>query len=332
MIGNPKHYFTQFLDYIELAQIVAAVSFIVIHILKEIELFANTAKLHEKIFQFISFDKEVLLDDIESALLALLMFFNTFKLLYLFKFNSHVRHLSDVMKTSIVELINCSLVSFVFMFAFTHFGFLQFGSDILAYSTPISSLQSLLTQGVVNDRVQHLQECHVIIGPLFFITFNIGLHFLWINIFIAILIYDYNIAKRVDKGRYNLGGFMMTKIKEMFNCLGDSPKKPKKTERTRKTGNTGKTGKTEMTGKNSKKRIRWKLDHINMSEETFPRVMSDPMRELEKRKTLMTERLNNLYVDEFSIDIDFVDLWWDTRTRGNNVSEKRAGTRSNRFN
>lgn len=124
----------------------------------------------------------------------------------------------------------------------------------------------------------------------------------------------------------------MTKIKEMFNCLGDSPKKPKKTERTRKTGNTGKTGKTEMTGKNSKKRIRWKLDHINMSEETFPRVMSDPMRELEKRKTLMTERLNNLYVDEFSIDIDFVDLWWDTRTRGNNVSEKRAGTRSNRFN
>ena len=320
MIGNPKHYFTQFLNYIELAQIVAAVSFIVIHILKEIELFANTAKLHENIFQFISFDKEVLLDDIESALLALLMFFNTFKLLYLFKFNSHVRHLSDVMKTSIVELINCSLVFFVFMFAFTHFGFLQFGSEIVAYSTPISSLQSLLIQGVVNDRVQHLQECHVIIGPLFYITFNIGLHFLWINIFIAILIYDYQTAKRVDKERYNLGGLMMTKIKEMFNCLGDSPKKP--------SGNTGKTGKTEMTEKNSKKRIRWKLDHINMSEETFPRVMSDPMRELEKRMALMTERLNNLYVDEFSSDIEFVDLWWDTRTRGNNVSEKRAGTRS----
>ena len=328
MIGNPKLYFAQFLNYIELAQIVAAVSFIVIHILKEIELFANTAKLHENIFQFISFDKEVLLDDIESALLALLMFFNTFKLLYLFKFNSHVRHLSDVMKTSFVELINCSLVFFVFMFAFTHFGFLQFGSEIPAYSTPVSSLQSLLIQGVVNDRVQHLQDCHVIIGPLFFITFNIGLHFLWINIFIAILIYEYNTVKRVDKGRYSLGGFMMTKIKEMFNCLGDSPKKPKEAERTRKTGNTGKTGKTGMTGKTGKKQIRWKLDHINMSEETFTRVIPGPLRDLEKRMALLTERLNNLYVDEFSSDIEFVDLWWDTRTRGRNVSEKRAGTRS----
>ena len=120
----------------------------------------------------------------------------------------------------------------------------------------------------------------------------------------------------------------MTKIKEMFNCLGDSPKKPKETERTRKTGNTGKTGKTGMTGKTGKKRIRWKLDHINMSEETFTTVMPGPMTELEKRMALMTERLNNLYVDEFSSDIEFVDLWWDTRTRGRNVSEKRASTRS----
>ena len=139
------------------------------------------------IFQFISFDREVLLDDVETALLALLMFFNTFKVLYVFKFNSHVRQLCHVIKTSTLERINCSLGFFVFTFAFTHVRFLQFGRELLVYSTLISSLQSLLIQGVVNERVQQLHHSHTITDPLFFITFNIGLHFLWINLSLPFL-------------------------------------------------------------------------------------------------------------------------------------------------
>jgi len=191
MIQNPKHYFSQFLNYIELAQIVSAVSFIVIHILKEIELFKNTAKLQVNIFQFISFDREVLLDDVETTLLALLMFFNTFKVFYLFKFSSHVRQLSHVIKTSTLELINCSLGFFVFMLAFTHFDFSSLVGSCWSIQHPCQQ--------------QQLHHSHTIIGPLFFITFNIGLHFLWINLFIAILIYDYRTAKQVTKGRYTLG-------------------------------------------------------------------------------------------------------------------------------
>lgn len=330
LFHNPKRYFAQFLNYIELAQIVIAVSFIVIHILKEIELFANTAKLHENIFQFISFDREVLLDDIETALLSLLMFFNTFKLLYLFRFNSHVRHLSDVMKTTTLGLINCSLGFLVFMFAFTHFGFLQFGREILDYSAPVSALQSLLIQGVVSDRVKHLQDSHAIIGPLYFIAFNMCLHFIWINIFIAILIYDYKTAKRVTKGRYSLGRFMISKLKEMLNCLGKQPETPKANERTGKNGKTDKTGETVKTGKTGNKRISWKLDDekTRKSKKKLPRTTQGPAGELQKRMAVMTEMLNDLYVDEFNGDVDLVDLWLEIRARGTNATDERAGTHS----
>ena len=314
MVRNPKRYFSQFLNYIELAQILIAISFIIIHIFKEIELSANTAKLNENIFQFISFDREVLLDDIETALLALLMFFNTFKLLYLFKFNSHVGHLSDVMKTSTLALINCSVGFFVFMFAFTHFGFLQFGKEILEYSAPHSALQSLLIQGVVNNEVQQLQDCHDIIGPLYFILFNMCLHFIWINIFIAILIYDYGAVKKVTKGRYYLGRFMMKKFKEMLNCLGDERETPKKKKHPVR-----------------KKHISWKLDE---NKGKVPKIKnsepnkSDPLEELEKRLAMMSQQLSDMYVDELSADIDLVGLWLDARVKGSPTPEKSAGSHS----
>ena len=314
MVRNPKRYFSQFLNYIELAQILIAISFIIIHIFKEIELSANTAKLNENIFQFISFDREVLLDDTETALLALLMFFNTFKLLYLFKFNSHVGHLSDVMKTSTLALINCSVGFFVFMFAFTHFGFLQFGKEILEYSAPHSALQSLLIQGVVNNEVQQLQDCHDIIGPLYFILFNMCLHIIWINIFIAILIYDYGTVKKVTKGRYYLGRFMMKKFKEMLNCLGNERETPKKKELPVR-----------------KKHISSKLDE---NKRKVPKIKnsepnkSDQLEELEKRLAMMSQQLSDMYVDELSTDIDLVGLWLDAHEKGRTTPEKSAGSHS----
>ena len=326
MIQCRKLYFLQFLNWIELAQILMAIAFIVIHILKEIELFANTAKLHENIFQFISFDREVLLDDIETVSLALLMFFNTLKLLYLFRFNSHVKHLSDVMKASTIELLNCSLGFFVFVFAFSHFGFLQFGRDLKDYSSPINALQSLLIQGVVSERAEHLQDCHVIIGPLFFIVFNFFLQVIWINIFIAILIYDYQTAKQFSKARFSLGHFMIRKVKEIMNCVGDKPETPKKE------GSTG------------KKRVSWKLDSNKNNnsnsnkkrkerpEEKMAEVKPDPVSELDRRLALLNGALNDIYVDEFSGDIDMLSLWPGAHARGRRVAEKaekeRAGTHS----
>ena len=319
MVQSRKLYFLQFLNWIELAQILSAIAFVVIHILKEIELFANTAKLHENIFQFISFDREVLLDDIETALLALLMFFNTLKLLYLFRFNNHVNHLSDVMKASALELLNCSLGFFVFLFAFSHFGFLQFGMELQDYSSPINSIQSLLIQGVVSDRAAHLQDCHAIIGPLFFIVFNICLQVIWINIFIAILIYDYQTAKRVPKARFNLRRFMMVKMRELLNCAGDTPKWP------------------EKEGSIRKKRVSWKLHDDNNNnnkgnkkrkprpQKKLAEVKPDLVSELEKRMARINDSLNDLYVDEFRGDIDVLSIWLDARARGR---KERANTHS----
>ena len=307
MIQVRELYFLHFLNWVELAQILSSIAFLVIHVLKEIELFANTAKLHENIFQFISFDREVLLDDIETALLALLMFFNTLKLLYLFRFSSHVNHLSDVMKASALELLNCSFVFFIFLFAFCHFAYLQFGRELQDYSSPINSVQSLLIQAVVGDGAAHLQDCHVLIGPLFFIVYNICLQVIWINIFIAILNSDYQTAKEDSKGKFNLGRFMMVKLKELLNCVGDTPKEGSFDDDDNNTNNKG--------NKKGKQRPQKEL----------PEVKPDLLSELDKRMARINESLNDLYVDEFSGDMDVLSMSLDARARG---STETAGTHS----
>ena len=310
MVQSRKLYFCQFLNWVELAQISTAIAFVVIHILKEIQLFTNSAKLNEDIFQFISFDRDVLLDDIQTALLALLMFFNTLKLNYLFTFNSHINHLSDVINSSTRELFNCSLGLLVFLFAFSHFGFIQFGRELQDYSSPINTLQTVLIKGVATDRAAHLQDCYAIIGPLFFIVFNICLQVIWINIFIAILIYHYQTTKRAYKARFNLGRFMIVKMKDLLNCRGDTPKRP------------------EKKGNIRKKRVSWKIDeNINTRKKKIQQraqeKLADPVSELDKRMALINESLNDLYVDEFSGDIDVLSLSLGDRARGR---KERAGT------
>ena len=318
MIQKLKHYFRRFLNWIELAQIFAAISFAVAHIFKEVELSVNTTKLHENVFQFISFDRAVLIDDMETAFLALLMFFNTWKLLYLLRFNSHVKRLSDVTKASFLELVNCSIGFYVFMFAFTHFGFIQFGREVEEYSSLSSAFQSLLIQGVLSVRTEYLQDCHDVIGPLFFISFNMCLQVIWVNIFIAILIYDYRTATQFSKGRFSLGRFMIRKIKETLLCIGD--------------------GKSSHKGldSNRKKRVHWKNENNNKdicnSKRTHGKSQNAFSKELDRCITLMSLTFNDLYIDEFIEDIEDIELlnlWADAYARRRNVPEKRrAGTQS----
>ena len=306
MIQCGKLYFLQFVNWVELAQILTAIAFVVIHVLKETELFANTAKLNENISQFISFERAVLLHDIETALLALPMFVNTLKLLYLFRFSSLVNHLSDVLKASALELLNYSFGFFVFLFAFSHFGFLQFGGELQDYSSPLTSIQSLFFQSVVGDRAAHLQSSHVFIGPLFFIVFNMCLQVIWINCFIAILIYDYQTAKRDSKARFNLGRFMMVKLKELLNFVGYAPKE----------------------GSIRKKRVTWKLDDKNNNKgnkKGKQRPQKELAEELDKRMARINESINDLYVDEFSGDMAVLRMWLDARARGRTET---AGTHS----
>ena len=304
MIRGVRLYFTQFLNLVELAQTVTVVGFVVTHVLKETELFANTAKLHENIFQFISFDKGVFLDTLESVIVSLLMFFNTVKLLYLLKFNSHINHLFHVMKKSARELLHCSLGFFVFMLTFIHFGYLAFGKDLDAYSSPFSVLQTLLTEGVIGEGGNYFQDCCVL-GRVYILSLKLGLNVVCINIFISVINDNYNIVKNLSKKKFNLGLFMIKKMKEIMGCVEAQPETPVKQPR-------------------REKRIQQETQKLEVPDitESALKLVDD----LERRTRHIHHALNDIYADDFGDDSDLLSMWLDIHLqRVGEASEENDG-------
>lgn len=298
MIQNIRLHFSQLINWLELAQTVTVIVFVVTHILKETELFANTAKLSKNIFQFLSFDRSVFLYNMESVFLALLMFFNTFKLLYLLKFNRHVQHLFHVMKRSVLELIHCSLGFAVFMFTCIHVGYLVFGTHLYGYSSPFNALQSFLVQGVINGEVDHFHDCCAIIGPVYILALNLGVNVVCINLFIAVLIQNYGIVKQLSKGKFSLGNFMIIKMKEILGCIGDQSKPRKK-----------------------KKRTKRRIPKIEVPDIKITDDASELVDNLARQTRRIRQSLNELYADDFGEDSDLFSLWLEIHTNVKESSE-----------
>ena len=283
LIAGIRIYFSQFLNWVELTQAFAVIGFLISHIMKETQLFATTAKLRENTFQFISFDKGILLQDLETLLVSLLMFLNTLKFLYLLKLNSHVRHLFYVMKVSTRELVQCSVVFAVFMFGCIHVGYILFGSELYSFSSPFIILQFLLVEGVVGGGFSYFYDCCTVIGPAYFTAIKVAVNLICINIFVCILVYNYGRIRELSRGKFDLGHFMFVKIKELLGCGGD-----------RQGANE------DISGHD--------LPSTEIEEDILPEAA-----EILARLDRINHLLNVHYADEFCEDLELFSMWFDLR-------------------
>ncbi|XP_022780709.1 polycystin-2-like [Stylophora pistillata] len=302
VITGFRMYFSQFLNWVEVTQTFAVIGFLISHIMKETQLFATTAKLRKNTFQFISFDKGVLLQDLETVLISLLIFLNTLKLLYLLKLNSHVRHLFYVMKGSARELAHCSVAFAVFMFGCIHVGYLLFGSELYSFSSPFNILQSLLVEGVVGGRVDYFNDCCTIIGPVYVTAIKMAVNLICSNIFISVLVYNYGRIRELSKGKFDLGHFMVVKVKELLGCVGDRPR-----------ASEGISGHDPPS--------------TEIEEDILPEA-AEILASLDRINHL----LNVQYADEFCEDLELFSLWFDLymqAKKSKDLQENRVDAQDN---
>ncbi|XP_022800666.1 polycystic kidney disease protein 1-like 2 [Stylophora pistillata] len=302
VIAGFRMYFSQFLNWVEVTQTFAVIGFLISHIMKETQLFATTAKLREKTFQFISFDRGVLLQDLETVLISLLIFLNTLKLLYLLKLNSHVRHLFHVMKGSARELAHCSVAFAAFTFGCIHVGYLLFGSELYSFSSPFNILQSLLVEGVVGGRVDYFNDCCTIIGPVYVTAIKMAVNLICINLFISILVYNYGRIRELSKGKFDVGHFMVVKVKELLGCVGNRPR-----------ASEGVSG------------------HDTPSTEIEEDILPEAA-EILASLDRINHLLNAKYAEEFCEDLELFSLWFDLHMqakKSKDLRENRVDAKDN---
>ena len=176
-------------------------------------------KIKRNPFGRMSFDFVALWTDIESVLLALVVFLATMKLLRIVKFNEHVSILAWTIRFSRGPLVSYSIIFLVQVLAFALLGNLLFTNDNYMYSTIprtlVNCFEMILGKGVDFDE---LKGSHEISGPLYILSYNAVITILVMNFFIAILCDSF--AEAQEK---NLEGNEDTEITEhMVDCVKDS--------------------------------------------------------------------------------------------------------------
>lgn len=181
-------YFKSAWAYVEMAQILAATATVVLSMFRRYHTTKLVNRIHANPFETSSFHYAVLWSDLESALMAVLVFILTVKVLKILKFNEHISSLASSMARCRNKIISYSAVFMVAFLAFMQIALLVFGSTTKAYSSVSEVFRTQFGMFIGGDTSYHeLKNANRIIGPIYFFLFMTTMACILINMFLAIL-------------------------------------------------------------------------------------------------------------------------------------------------
>ena len=183
-------YFKSFWNWVELLQVFFSVLAVIMYIAQSDRITSAVRKLQENVYANVSFQEAIAWLEAENAVLGILTFIVTTKLLRLIRFNQHVVEFSETLKTSARLLSSFVVVLLIFFFAFLHFGILIFGMGSEFYSSILKAtyFQLELTLGRVKARpINDLAEANDTFGRIFAALLLLSLTILSMNFFIALM-------------------------------------------------------------------------------------------------------------------------------------------------
>ena len=185
-----SRYFKSVWSWVEICQVVFSVLAVVMYIIRLHRVTSTVRQLKENIYGNVSFHEAMIWQEAENAVLGILTFIVTAKLLRIIRFNEHVAVFSTTLKISARSLLSFSIVLLNFFVAFLHFGVLIFGTGSERYSSVLKAtyFQLELTLGRVKARpIQELADSNSTFGRIFSSLLLVSLTILGMNFFIAII-------------------------------------------------------------------------------------------------------------------------------------------------
>lgn len=181
-------YFKDFWNVMELLLIASAIGTIAIFIMKMQYTSSIVKKVQENPYGRMSFDYVALMTDVESAIIAVLIFLVTLRVLKLLRFNSHVRAVSRCVALVKGRLTAFGIITLVVMMAYAQIAMLIFGPHLYMYSNIIRSIVNefmmMLGAGMMFEEITSLSP---VIGRIFLFMYTTSMFIVMMNFFMAIL-------------------------------------------------------------------------------------------------------------------------------------------------
>lgn len=187
-----KSFFGFFWNWIDLLQVVFGLLAVALYFVKMVVLNKSMNDLKTNPFVFVNFQYTILLHEIDNYFVAGIVFVTTLKFLRLLKYQSYIKLLEHVF-ASFAHNMSWFMLEFLLWFTpFVLFAHLIFGPHLYSYSNVVFSFESTLNALLGAKSFYHLQENEPVMGPLMFISFNLLMVLVLLNIFIAIITSSFN--------------------------------------------------------------------------------------------------------------------------------------------
>ena len=228
-------FFSKFWNLVDLFQVLFALMSIILYFVKMVSINQTMKDLSENPFVFVSFSMLLTWNEIDTYMIAFVVFLTTIKFLYLLRYNSHMKLLNQTFSNMRKEIL-LFMVQFVIWFLpFVLMSHISFGTHLEDFISLPSAFQAMLNALLGASYFHDLQEVDRIIGPALFFTYSVLMELIFLNMFVSIInaaFGDRETRIKDSETDPELVEFLMKRFKEIFgfNMLFNSisPQKEEK--------------------------------------------------------------------------------------------------------
>ena len=228
-------FFKKFWNLVDLLLVLFALVSIALYFVKMVSINEAMKDLSENPFIFVSFSRLLTWNEIDTYMMALVVFLTTIKFLYLLRYNNHIKLLNQTFSNMRNEIL-VFMVQFMFWFLpFVLLTHMSFGAHLQDFISLPSAFQAMLNALLGASYFHDLEEVDRVIGPILFFTYSLLMELILLNMFVSIINCAFgnrNSIVKDSKSDPELVEFIMRRLKTILgvNMLANSisPKKDEK--------------------------------------------------------------------------------------------------------
>lgn len=180
-------FFKKFWNLVDLFQVLFALVSIALYFVKMISINATMKDLSDNPFVFVSFSLLLTWNEIDTYMIAFVIFLTTLKFLYLLRYNNHIKLLHQTFSNMREEIL-LFMVQFLFWFIpFVIMAHITFGAHLQDFISLPSAFQAMLNALLGASYFHDLQQVDRVIGPALFLSYSILMELILLNMFVSII-------------------------------------------------------------------------------------------------------------------------------------------------
>ena len=180
-------YLRTFWILVDFCQVLFALASIALYFVKVVNITETMKDLKKNPFVFVSFSLLLTWNEIDTYMIAFVVFLTTIKFLHLLRYNNHIRFLSytffRMRKDILLFMVEFNLwfIPFALMFH------LSFGRHLQDFMSLTATIQTMLSALLGGPYFRHLQEVDRVLAPVLYIFYSLLMVLILLNMFVSII-------------------------------------------------------------------------------------------------------------------------------------------------